>query len=63
MIYNFRALLLLLLALGLAGCTVLGYYGQSIGGQLEVLNKRRPITGLLDDPATPADLKLKLEGF
>lgn len=50
----------LLLAVGLAGCATLGYYGQSIGGQLEVLNKRRPIAELLDDPATPADLKPKL---
>ncbi len=57
-----RALLaLFLLALGLVGCTALGYYGQSIGGQLEVLNKRRPIAELLDDPATSADLKPKLE--
>jgi predicted aminopeptidase len=51
----------LLLALGLAGCTALGYYGQSIGGQLEVLNKRRPIAEWLDDPTTLADLKPKLE--
>lgn len=62
MTYHARALpLLLLFALGLSGCTALGYYGQSIGGQLELLNKRRPITALLDDPATPVDLKPKLE--
>ncbi len=52
---------ILLLALGLAGCAMLGYYGQSIGGQLELLKKRRPIAALLDDRATPADLKPKLE--
>ena len=61
MIYNFRTWLSMLLALGLAGCAALGYYGQSIGGQWEVLIKRRPIAELLDDPATPADLKPKLE--
>ena len=61
MIYNFRTWLSMLLALGLAGCAALGYYGQSIGGQLELLNKRRPIAALLDDPATPTDLKPKLQ--
>jgi len=56
-----RALLAVcLLGLGLAGCATLGYYGQSIGGQLEVLNKRRPIAELLDDPTTSDDLRAKL---
>lgn len=61
MIYKLRALLAIsLLALGLAGCGTLGYYGQSIGGQLEVLAKRRPIADLLDDPAVADDLKTRL---
>ncbi len=61
MIYKLRALLaMLLLALGLVGCATLGYYGQSIGGQLEILTKRRPIADLLDDPAVAEELKVKL---
>ncbi len=61
MTYKMRALLaVLLLALGSVGCATLGYYGQSIGGQLEVLAKRRPIADLLDDPAVADDLKTRL---
>lgn len=56
-----RALLaVLLLVLGLAGCATLGYYGQSIGGQIEILTKRRPIAELLDDPAVAEELKARL---
>ncbi|MBI5611804.1 MAG: aminopeptidase [Gammaproteobacteria bacterium] len=61
MIYKSRALLaIVLLAAGLTGCATLGYYGQSIGGQLEMLAKRRPIAELLDDPAASDELKTRL---
>jgi predicted aminopeptidase len=61
MIYKLRALLaIVLLTVGLIGCATLGYYGQSIGGQLEMLAKRRPIAELLDDPAVTDELKTRL---
>jgi predicted aminopeptidase len=34
------------------GCANLSYYGQAVGGQLDILARTRPITELLDD--TPA---------
>ncbi len=49
--------LLLLCMSGLAGC----YYLQAARGQLEIVRKREPITGILADPATPADLRRRLE--
>lgn len=48
-------------ALLLAGCATVGYYGQSIGGQLEVWSKRRPIAELLESPGTSATLRTELE--
>jgi len=45
----------------LAGCETLSYYGQSVGGQLEVLAKRKPIDELIDDEATEPRLRARLE--
>jgi predicted aminopeptidase len=52
-------LVLLLVALG--GCATLGYYAQSIGGQMEVWDKQQPITELLDAPDTSESLREKLQ--
>lgn len=52
----------MLLAAGLlAGCADLGYYWQSASGHLGVMRAARPVPQWLDDPATPAALKAKLE--
>jgi predicted aminopeptidase len=51
---------LLALAL-LAGCESLSYYGQAIGGHLKLLSAARPVDSLLSDPATPPELKGRLE--
>ena len=45
----------------IAGCDTLSYYGQAIGGQLEILNAARPVDAWLADPATPAALRERLE--
>ena len=45
----------------LAGCGNLGYYAQSIQGQLELLAKRRPIDAVLDDPRTEPITRQQLE--
>jgi len=55
-----RALLLASLLLA-SGCDTLSYYGQAIGGQLEILHAARPVDAWLADPATPAELKSRLE--
>jgi predicted aminopeptidase len=48
-------------ALAIGACSGLGYYGQSISGQLQVLHRRQPISSLLQDDATPTMLKAKLQ--
>ena len=44
-----------------AGCSHLGYYLQSVEGQLALLQSRQEISAILADPATPAALKSRLE--
>ncbi|MBI4696517.1 MAG: aminopeptidase [Gammaproteobacteria bacterium] len=44
-----------------AGCASLGYYGQAVRGQLEILSARRPIPRVLEDPGVPAETKRRLE--
>ena len=56
-----RILPLLLGGLLVSSCATLGYYGQAIGGQLDILARTRPILELLEDvPAADGDT-LRLE--
>ncbi len=59
--YYFRALALLLLLAAVAGCTSPAYYFHAVSGQLEILNKRRPIEEVLNDPATAPQTRQQLE--
>lgn len=56
---------LLVVPFGLAGCAqqreAVGYYWQSVGGHLAMLNAAQPVPQLLADPATPAPLRTRLE--
>ncbi len=52
--------LLVLLALLSTGCANLGYYAQAIGGQLEIITKRRSIEKLIENPETDPALKTQL---
>lgn len=45
----------------LGGCSSLGYYAQSVGGHLGVMRAARPVADWLADPATPTDLRQRLE--
>jgi predicted aminopeptidase len=45
----------------IAGCQSLAYYSQAIGGHLRVLAKARPVDDWLADPATPPELKQRLQ--
>ncbi|HEX9626273.1 MAG TPA: aminopeptidase [Acidiferrobacterales bacterium] len=42
------------------GCATLGYYAQSVGGQMRVLSRAQPIERVLHDPATPAEIRARL---
>jgi predicted aminopeptidase len=44
---------------GLSGCS-LGYYAQSIGGHLDLLQRARLVEEVKADPGTPADLRERL---
>ena len=55
-----RTIGVLALAAALGGCGTLGYYSQSIGGQLRILADRRPVAQVLQDPAVPATDKQQL---
>lgn len=50
------------LALGATtGCSTLGYYGQAVGGHLQIVHAARPVERWLADPATPEPLRERLK--
>jgi predicted aminopeptidase len=53
--------LLFLLLVFVAGCESLSYYSQAIRGQLGLMGAARPLGDWLADPATPAELRARLE--
>jgi predicted aminopeptidase len=56
-----RWLAVALLLAAIAGCQSLSYYTQAIGGHLKLLAQARPVEDWLADPATPPELKQRLE--
>lgn len=48
------------LALFVSGCANVGYYLQTVGGQLDIWRRGRPIDEMINDPTTPDALKSKL---
>jgi predicted aminopeptidase len=55
-----RSLCLLAGALLLGGCSTLGYYGQAVGGHLDLLQRSRPVAEWLADDSTPPALRERL---
>jgi len=49
-----------MLGMTVSGCAALGWYGQAIGGQLDLLSRREHIASLIADPATDPELREKL---
>jgi predicted aminopeptidase len=45
----------------LPSCQALRFYGQAVGGQVEILRKSRPSPQVIADPATPPVLRGQLE--
>ena len=56
-----KLLLALITAALLAGCESISYYGQAIGGHFKLMSQARPLDTWLADPATPPELKSRLE--
>jgi predicted aminopeptidase len=50
-----------LASLALGGCGDAAYYGQAIGGHLELIGRARPVEAWLADPAASAPLKQRLQ--
>lgn len=57
---SLRLCLLLLACAGMTACTSLGYYMQSVSGQLQVMRKDRPLENVIDDRDTDAKTRDKL---
>ena len=56
-----RPALIGLACLALGGCANMGYYVQSMQGQLEIFRRERPIAEVLAAGETPAELRTKLQ--
>jgi predicted aminopeptidase len=52
---------LLLAACAPLGACNLAYYGQAIGGEFNILSRRRPIKAVIADPKTPPGVRAKLK--
>jgi predicted aminopeptidase len=52
---------LLAVVLTVSGCRTLKFYGQAIKGQYQIFANQEPVTEVIRDPQTPADLKSQLE--
>ena len=55
-----RMVLILLTCLSCGGCGSLGYYGQAVGGQMEIWRAQRPNDEVIADPATTPAVRDKL---
>jgi predicted aminopeptidase len=42
------------------GCSTLGYYAQSVGGHIDLVNRAKPIDDLVADATTPEALRARL---
>jgi predicted aminopeptidase len=43
------------------GCSTLGYYGQAVGGHLQIVHRTRAVSDWVADAATPAELRERLQ--
>lgn len=57
----FKAAVVALATLLISGCANLGYYAQAVGGHLDVVRAKRPISDLVEDAGTDPKLRKQLE--
>jgi predicted aminopeptidase len=53
----FRLVAATILVFGVDGCTSVSYYAQSLEGHMKIMNARRDVAKLIDDPSTPKTLR------
>jgi predicted aminopeptidase len=56
----FRAAVFCVVLPALSGCAQMGYYWQSVRGQMDIWNREKPISEVINDPASPQALRDKL---
>ncbi len=56
----FRLLAAVVMASGVAGCTSVSYYAQSLEGHVRIMAARKSVGKLIHDPSTPKALRTKL---
>ena len=57
----FIVFLLVVLVVGVTGCSSMTYYGQALAGHLDLTMKRKKIDHLLTSEQTPVELRARLE--
>ncbi|MBW2669626.1 MAG: aminopeptidase [Deltaproteobacteria bacterium] len=60
-LWNARVILTILSVVALTGCESIRYYNHLISGQINIVNKNKPIHQLLDEPHVSEKLKAQLE--
>ena len=58
--FGWRVVWLALLCVLANGCASLGYYGQAVQGQWDLVRARRPLVAAMNDPTLPAQTRRKL---
>lgn len=61
MFFGVRYLLCVLAFMFCAGCETFAYYHQAIKGQMQLLSDQRPLDEVIQDPASPAPVRQKLQ--
>lgn len=56
-----RLSIILLLMFSVSACSSLSYYGQAIGGQMELLQKSRPIPSVISDLSVDEQVRRRLQ--
>jgi predicted aminopeptidase len=56
----FRSVAAMIVMSGVAGCTSISYYAQSLKGHVEIMAARQDVGELIDDPSTPGTLRARM---
>ncbi|MER9774833.1 aminopeptidase [Mesorhizobium sp. M0220] len=60
MMHAFRSVAAMIVMSGVAGCTSISYYAQSLKGHVEIMAARQDVGELIDNPSTPGTLRARM---